>query len=121
MNHMLIFLEAGFSSENLSLAGDVLLRGMGTVFLVLGILCLVIFLFGLFGRKAAGKKSPEDDSPGEPEESVGSVSGEGQLIAAITAAIETYRASQGSGLQDRPYRVVSFRKRSERKHSKTED
>ena len=121
MNRMPIFLQAGFSPENLSLAGKVLLRGMGTVFLVLGILCLVIFLFGLFGRKAAGKKSPEDVSPDEAEGTVKKDSDEGHLIAAIMAAIEAYRASQGSGMEDRPYRVVSFRKRSDRKHSNTED
>ena len=122
MMRSLILLEAGFSSENLSLAGNVLLRGLGTVFLVLVILWIIIALFGAAGRAAGRKKTRGTDlpeNPEVPEDPAEPARDEGELVAAITAAIEAYRAEQG--LAGRPYRVVSFRKRTGKNRRGTED
>ena len=124
---MPILLTAEFAystiSEKFSLAGRMLLTGMGTVFLVLVILWAVIAVFGAFAKaeekreqrrimeEVRNSPAPNDrdepapviESPEEPEQD------DGALIAVITAAIEAYRASEG--LAGTSYRVVSFRRR----------
>ena len=127
MTYLPLFLTAsGLSlSEKFSLSGEMLLRGMGTVFLVLAILWGIIALFSVFAgtaekkpapapkpqapaKKAETKPAPAPAPPPAPVQT-----DDGALIAAITAAIEAYRAEEGlSGL---PYRVVSFKRKSGRK------
>ncbi len=104
----------GTVSEKLSLCGQMVLTGMGTVFLVLLILWGIIAIFGLVsktGEKKA-KKAAEPVTPAEePAESADSAD-DGELIAVITAAIEAYRAAEG---KTGAYRVVSFKRNTGRK------
>ena len=125
-----IFLAADFNPETiadkLSLCGRMILRGMGTVFLVLVILWGIIAIFGAFAKAEAKrererimeqvKNSPAPNDLNKPAATTSADSveevpeaDEGALIAAITAAIEAFRAEEG--LAARPYRVVSFRRR----------
>lgn len=131
MTHLPLFLTAGLSMpEKLSLSGEMVLRGMGTVFLVLIILLGIIALFGVVfptGEKTAKKESAKPVQKAEPKkaepkpapaekapEAAPAVSTQDDsVIAAIIAAIEAYRAEEGlSGL---PYRVVSFKRKSGKK------
>ncbi len=113
--------------EKLSLCGEMLLRGMGTVFLVLIILWGIIELFNYVStsgeRAAKAKKAkaaenapaePAPVFPSKPAEPVAepepAVSDDGAIIAAIMAAVEAYRA--GEGKASLPYRVVSFRRKN---------
>lgn len=112
-------------SEKLALSGEMLLKGMGTVFLVLAILWGIIALFSVFAGTAEKKPAPapKPQAPAKKAETKPAPApaptpapvqtDDGALIAAITAAIEAYRAEEGlSGL---PYRVVSFKRKSGRK------
>jgi len=112
-------------TEKLALSGEMLLRGMGTVFLVLAILWGIIALFSVFSGTAEKKPAPapKPQAPAKKAETKAepapapvpapAQTDDGALIAAITAAIEAYRAEEGlSGL---PYRVVSFKRKSGRK------
>ena len=127
MTYSPLFLTAsGLSlSEKFSLSGEMLLRGMGTVFLVLAILWGIIALFSVFSgtaeKKPAAEKKPQapvkkaepKPEPAPAPAPAPAQTDDGALIAAITAAIEAYRAEEGlSGL---PYRVVSFKRKSGRK------
>lgn len=127
MTYSPLFLTAsGLSlSEKFSLSGEMLLRGMGTVFLVLAILWGIIALFSVFAGTAEKKPAPapKPQAPAKKAETKPAPApaptpapvqtDDGALIAAITAAIEAYRAEEGlSGL---PYRVVSFKRKSGRK------
>lgn len=123
-----LFLSASLSmSEKLAISGEMILRGMGTVFLVLFILWGVI---AIFGKLASGgrpkekspktspkvdekKPAPAADVKKETPAPVQTVRNDDSIIAAIIAAVEAYRAEEGlSGL---PYRVVSFKRKSGRK------
>lgn len=112
-------------TEKLALSGEMLLRGVGTVFLVLAILWGIIALFSVFSGTAEKKPAPapKPQAPAKKAEPKAepapapvpapAQTDDGALIAAITAAIEAYRAEEGlSGL---PYRVVSFKRKSGRK------
>lgn len=112
-------------SEKLALSGEMLLKGLGTVFLVLAILWGIIALFSVFAGTAEKKPAPapKPQAPAKKAETKPAPApaptpapvqtDDGALIAAITAAIEAYRAEEGlSGL---PYRVVSFKRKSGRK------
>ena len=127
MTYMPLFLTASALSmgEKLALSGEMLLRGMGTVFLVLAILWGIIALFSVFSGTAEKKPAPapkpqapatKAETKAEPAPApvpAPAQTDDGALIAAITAAIEAYRAEEGlSGL---PYRVVSFKRKSGRK------
>ena len=127
MSYLPIFLTAGLTmSEKFALSGEMLLRGMGTVFLVLAILWGIIALFSVFSGTAEKKPAPAEKpaapvkkaeepkpEPAPAPATVPAQTDDGALIAAITAAIEAYRAEEGlSGL---PYRVVSFKRKSGRK------
>ena len=61
MSYLPIYLDAGLSlAEKFSLSGEMLLRGMGTVFMVLVILWGCLSLFKVFStpeKKSAPKKS----------------------------------------------------------------
>ena len=127
MTYLPLFLTASGMglSEKLALSGEMLLRGMGTVFLVLAILWGIIALFSVFAGTAEKKPAPapKPQAPAKKAETKPAPApaptpapvqtDDGALIAAITAAIEAYRAEEGlSGL---PYRVVSFKRKSGRK------
>jgi len=125
MTYLPLFLTAeGLDlTEKFALSGEMFLRGMGTVFLVLAILWGIISLFSVFSGTAEKKPAPvpKPQAPAKKAEPkpepapapVPAQTDDGALIAAITAAIEAYRAEEGlSGL---PYRVVSFKRKSGRK------
>ncbi len=131
MSYLPIYLDAGLSlAEKFSLSGEMLLRGMGTVFMVLVILWGCLSLFKVFSApekpaktsapkpeaKSAPAVVPEKKKP-EPAPAPAAETpvqtDDGAVIAAICAAIEAYRAEEGlSGL---PYRVVSFKRKTGRK------
>ena len=106
--------------EKFSLAGQMLLRGLGTVFIVLITLWIVIAIFGAVSKATLGKgkkAAAAPASPAVPDEP--SSPDDGEIVAAITAAIEAYRASEG--LAGRAYRVVSFKKRSVKNRIDSDD
>jgi Na+-transporting methylmalonyl-CoA/oxaloacetate decarboxylase gamma subunit len=129
MSYLPIYLDAGLSlADKFSLSGEMLLRGMGTVFMVLVILWGCLSLFKVFSapekpakapKAEAAKPAPKEEkktvpapAPAEPAP-VPVQTDDAAVIAAICAAIEAYRAEEGlSGL---PYRVVSFKRKNGRK------
>ena len=106
-------------SERLSLGIQVLVIGMATVFSVLVIIWLVLLLFKLFAytlpQKRNAKKAAEAIENSRKPESIpvpevaeqNESTDEYEIIAAITAALEEYRAASGVSL---PFRVVSFKR-----------
>ena len=129
MSYLPIYLDAVLSlADKFSLSGEMLLRGMGTVFMVLVILWGCLSLFKVFSapekpakapKAEAAKPAPKEEkktvpapAPAEPAP-VPVQTDDAAVIAAICAAIEAYRAEEGlSGL---PYRVVSFKRKNGRK------
>ena len=129
MSYLPIYLDAGLSlADKFSLSGEMLLRGMGTVFMVLVILWGCLSLFKVFSapekpakapKAEAAKPAPKEEkktvpapAPAEPAPAPVQTD-DAAVIAAICAAIEAYRAEEGlSGL---PYRVVSFKLKNGRK------
>ena len=122
-----LFLTASLTlGEKAALSGEMLLRGMETVFLVLMALWGINALFGLAfsavkgqpkkpaEKKPAPKPAPAPAPKAEPAPApVQTAQSDDAIIAAICAAIEAYRAEEGlSGL---PYRVVSFKRKSGKK------
>jgi len=129
MSYLPTFLTAGLTmSEKFALSGEMLLRGLGTVFMVLVILWGCLSLFKLFSTpekksapKPAAKPAPAEKAAApapapvaeEPAPAAPAPTDDAAVIAAICAAIEAYRAAEGlSGL---PYRVVSFKRKTGRK------
>ena len=131
MSYLPIYLDAGLSlAEKFSLSGEMLLRGMGTVFMVLVILWGCLSLFKVFSTPEKPAKAPKPEAkktapkeekktvpvpaPAPAEPAAAPVqTDDAAVIAAICAAIEAYRAEEGlSGL---PYRVVSFKRKNGRK------
>lgn len=129
MTYNPIFLTALTLGEKAALAGEMLLRGMGTVFLVLlilwGIIAAIGMVFSSGSKKSAEKKesapakkaeptpAPAPAPAAQPAPAPAAPASDDALIAAICAAIEAYRAEEGlSGL---PYRVVSFKRKSGKK------
>lgn len=119
--------------EKFALSGEMLLRGLGTVFLVLAILWGVIELFNFIstsGERSAEKKkkkieetkpiSPAEEPKSAPvaeaqpeivaEEEEIPTEDDGAVVAAIIAAIEAYRQEEGT--YSLPYRVVSFKRKN---------
>lgn len=134
MSYLPIYLEVeGLSlSEKFSLSGMMLLRGMGTVFMVLIIVWAILSLFKVFSsprkpakiqkteekpkpapaetKPAPAPKKEEAPAPAAKAEAPAQTADDGAVIAAICAAIEAYRAAEG--LSDLPYRVVSFKRKT---------
>ena len=82
--------------------------GILTIFAVLGVIYLVMLVFGLiFGR--AGKKKPEPEPPVEVPVEEGL---DPALVAVLTAAVAAVLAeeAQASGTEAPAFRVVSFRR-----------
>ena len=109
-----------FSPERLSMAGIMVIQGMGMVFLVLFVLWLVLIGFKKIFYKDPAKESPKEPKPVSVAPSAESAmaapapvatSDDGALVAAITAAVAAYidsdpaLASQFAG----GFRVVSFK------------
>lgn len=120
-----LFLASLTMEDKFSLSGEMLLKGLGTVFMVLVILWAILALFGkIFGtqqKKPAEPKTPKAPKQTAPKEApkaepvpivpaAPAATDDGALIAAITAAIEAYRAEEGSGAL--PFRVVSFKRKN---------
>lgn len=116
---MNLYLNAGLTlSEKFSLSAEIMLQGMGTVFMVLILLWGILALFGkVFSN--AGQKSAQTSTESAPtvEKTVAqeqqpvatAENNDGALIAAISAAIEAYRAEEGKS--NIAFRVVSFRQK----------
>lgn len=106
--------------DRLAEAGQITLLGMGMVFAVLALLWGVIELFRVIMQKSEKKKKaaepiiPEKSVPVPApvaEEPAPSESGDdGELTAAITAAVAAYLASEGDAAYAGGFRVVSFRR-----------
>ena len=120
-----LFLTATLNtfSEKAALSAEMLLRGMGTVFLVLAILWGIIAAFGMVfsvakapAKKPAEKKAEVKTAPASkatPAPTPVQAQSNDAVIAAICAAIEAFRAEEG--LSSLPYRVVSFKRKSGKK------
>lgn len=136
MSYLPIYLSSGLTlSEKVALSGEIFLRGMGTVFMVLILLWGILSLFKVFSTGTSEKKVEKktetvaEQTPAptvDVNEAENTVTAQAQaddtaVIAAICAAIEAYRESEGFG--GLPYRVVSFKRKSGRKSrgSETED
>lgn len=136
MSYLPIYLSSGLTlSEKVALSGEIFLRGMGTVFMVLILLWGILSLFKVFSTGTSEKKVEKktetvaEQTPAptvDVNEAENTVTAQAQaddtaVIAAICAAIEAYRESEGFG--GLPYRVVSFKRKSGRKSrgSETDD
>lgn len=109
-------LGGAFSAERLSLAGLMIIQGMGMVFLVLIILWLVLVIFKKALYKESAKTEKKEETPDEAPVPVAAPApaDDGALVAAITAAVAAYidsdpaLSSQFAG----GFRVVSFKKKN---------
>ena len=129
MKMISIALTALSTAEKLSLSGEMLLRGLGTVFMVLIILWIVLMVFGkVFGaaekkpaKPAAPAPAPKKQTPkaapapapapaAAPAASTVPAQDDKELIAVITAAIAAYQSA--SGQPNLPFRVVSFTRKN---------
>ncbi len=105
-----------FSAERLSMAGLMILQGVGMVFLVLAILWLVLLVFKKIFYKDPdqqnNKSAKQDKAP--MESSSVATSDNDALVAAITAAVSAYIDSDPalSTQFAEGFRVVSFKKKS---------
>ena len=131
MKMISIALSAMTAADKLSLSGVMLLRGMGTVFMVLIILWFVLGIFGkVFG--GAEKNAEKQTAPAKPQKKEAPKAAEQtknapaaapapvsapaaaqddtELIAVITAAIAAYQSASGQSCL--PFRVVSFTRKN---------
>ena len=90
--------------DRLTFGGLMLLVGMAVVFLVLILLWISLSLFKVFFAKEPAEKTAE---PPVVTKSVTPVSAEGEIIAAIAAAI-AMAESESDGIK---FRVVSFKRK----------
>lgn len=113
------------TADKFALSGEMMLKGMGTVFMVLvllwGILALFSVIFGTQAKKpadeektASAQQKPKtvqaSETVSQKPASAAPASNDGALIAAITAAVEAYRAEEGNA--SLPFRVVSFKRKT---------
>lgn len=109
------------NAEKFSLSGEMLLRGMGTVFMVLVILWAILGVFGRVfskGPKPVKEAAPKAQKPAETKKNEVKVApavqtaaqDDSALIAAITAAIIAYNAAEGK--PNLPFRVVYFKRKN---------
>jgi len=133
MKMISIALSALTTAEKFSLSGEMLLRGMGTVFMVLIILFIVLKIFGSVfageetkaAKQAEAAKAPKKEAPkkAEPKPAPAPAAApvqtpapapaaqdDRELIAVITAAIAAYQSA--SGQPNLPFRVVSFTRKN---------
>ncbi|MBE6569161.1 MAG: hypothetical protein E7658_02950 [Ruminococcaceae bacterium] len=117
-----ILLNALTNAEKFSLSGEMLLRGLGTVFMVLIILWAILGVFGMIfsksTKKPAKEAAPKAAKPAEPQKNEvrtapavqTAAQDDSALIAAITAAIIAYNTAEGK--PNLPFRVVSFKRKN---------
>ena len=121
MKMISIALTSLTTAEKFSLSGEMLLRGMGTVFMVLIILFVILKIFGaVFGgatkekpQSAPAPKAAKAEAPAPapaPVQTAAPAQDDSQLIAVITAAIAAYQSE--SGKPNLPFRVVSFTRKN---------
>lgn len=132
MKMISIALSALTTAEKFSLSGEMLLRGLGTVFMVLLILFVVLKVFGsVFAgeetkaakqaeaakvpkkevpKKAEPKPAPAPAAPVQAPAPAPAAQDDRELIAVITAAIAAYQSA--SGQPNLPFRVVSFTRKN---------
>ncbi len=107
-------LGGAFSKERLSMAGLMIIQGMGMVFLVLAILWMVLLIFKKVFYKDPSKQEKKAEAPAEAPAPVAAPADDGALVAAITAAVAAYIDSDPA-LSSRfagGFRVVSFKKKN---------
>ena len=107
-----------FSKDNLVLAAQTVLLGMGMIFAILGLLWGVLSLFklifvGVAPKAPKAQKAPEAKKEVKTEEAVVTApavedNNDAQLVAIITAAVAAYMADEGA--PDGSFRVVSFKR-----------
>ena len=133
MKMISIALSALTTAEKFSLSGEMLLRGLGTVFMVLLILFVVLKVFGSVfageetkaakqaeaakaAKKEAAKKAEPKPAPApaaapaQAPAPAPAAQDDRELIAVITAAIAAYQSA--SGQPNLPFRVVSFTRKN---------
>ena len=133
MKMISIALSALTTAEKFSLSGEMLLRGLGTVFMVLIILFIVLKIFGSVfageetkaAKKAEAAKAPKKEAPKKAEPKPAPAPADApvqtpapapaaqddrELITVITAAIAAYQSA--SGQPNLPFRVVSFTRKN---------
>ena len=107
-------LGGAFSPARLSMAGLMIIQGMGMVFLVLAILWIVLMIFKkvFYKEPKTTTKKVEETAPAAPVATA--PANDDALVAAITAAVAAYidsdpaLSSQFAG----GFRVVSFKKKN---------
>lgn len=111
-------------AERASLSVEMLLRGMGTVFMVLILLWLILKIFGsVFGGATKDKPMEKPAAPapaprtatthttgGSNVSAAVAIQDDSQLVAVITAAIAEYMRAEGKS--NLPFRVVSFTRKN---------
>ena len=93
--------------DKLAFGGQMLLIGIGTVFAVLCLLWVCLAVFEKVFKNLSVKKKESTVEPTTPVEVVEDVSNDGEIIAAIAAAI----AMAESDAPQTKFRVVSFKRK----------
>lgn len=97
--------------EICKIAGIDTILGMGTVFLILIIISIFIWLLGVLtgGVKAAGQSVVETPTPA-PAAELSAREDDAQLVAVIMAAIRASKAAEGENVDDDAYVVRNIRR-----------
>lgn len=95
--------------EICKIAGIDTILGMGTVFLILIIISIFIWLLGVLtgGVKAAGQSVVETPAPAAE---LSAREDDAQLVAVIMAAIRASKAAEGENVDDDAYVVRNIRR-----------
>ena len=107
-------LGGAFSPARLSMAGLMIIQGMGMVFLVLAILWIVLMIFKKVFYKEPKTTTKKVEEPAPVAPVAAAPANDDALVAAITAAVAAYidsdpaLSSQFAG----GFRVVSFKKKN---------
>ncbi|MBQ1471186.1 MAG: OadG family protein [Eubacterium sp.] len=99
--------------EICKIAGIDTILGMGTVFLILIIISIFIWLLGVLtgGVKAAGQSVVETPAPAPaPAAELSAREDDAQLVAVIMAAIRASKAAEGENVDDDAYVVRNIRR-----------
>lgn len=113
-----------FSGERLALAGQVTLVGLLIIFFVLAVLWGILALFKIFTydipqrkKQKAELTSKVSDTVQQTADEVAEVSvhedNDGEIVAAVTAAVQAYLLAESGGTYSGGFVVVSFKKRNE--------
>ncbi|MBR6452043.1 MAG: OadG family protein [Lachnospiraceae bacterium] len=107
-------------TEKMENAGLNTLIGMGTVFSILILLCLIISCFGIFPKieaKMQKKKAPKEQAIDQPiaqiiaKEEMSDATDELELVAVISAAICAYESARGLPVSTDDFVVRSIKRR----------